>query len=144
MFPSGRPDPRFLASLPRDVRTDSFGNAWITRGTGRPHLVLVAHRDRSGYVVSRITPDGFLRLQRLGNSPMPLFDQFHVGRRVLVYSQGGILPAVVACPSTHFRRGSDAPVPEATVDDLWVDIGAESDREATAMGVSLLDPVIDP
>ena len=139
-FPSGRPSPEFLAMLPHGTRVDSFGNAWFTRGTGRPHILILTHRDIPGYVVSRITPDGYLRLQRLGTGT-PLFDQFQVGRRVFVYTAKGVLPAVVACPSTHFRRGADLPVPEATVDDLWVDVGAESDREAETMGISLLDPV---
>lgn len=139
-FPSGPPNPGFLALLPQGTRVDSFGNAWFTRGTGRPHILVLTHRDIPGYVVSRITPDGYLRLQRLGTGT-PLFDQFQVGRRVLVYTQRGVVPAVIACPSTHFRRGADVPVPEATVDDLWVDVGAESDREAEAMGIAVLDPV---
>jgi len=141
MFPSGRPDPALLSKLPKDVHVDSFGNVWVTRGTKGPHILYLTHRDAPGYVVSEITPEGFLRLQRLGTPATPLFDQFMVGRRVLVYTQGGVLPAVVGCPSTHFRRGGDVPIPEATVDDLWVDIGAESGAEAGGMGVAVLDPV---
>jgi putative aminopeptidase FrvX len=138
MFPSGAPSPGLR--LPA-VQTDVYGNAWMTRGRGRPHRLLLTHRDVPGYVVSEVSADGFLRVQRLGAGASPLVDQFMVGQRVVVYTQGGALPAVVACPSTHFRRGADVPVPEATVDDLWVDAGAESDRMASAMGIALLDPV---
>ena len=140
-FPSGPVDSAIRASLGPEAHFDSFGNAWKTSGSGRPHFLVVVRRDAPGYVVSSITPDGFLRLQRLGNPASPLFDQFMVGRRVLVYTQGGPLPAVVGCPSTHFRRGADLPIAEATVDDLWVDVGAESDHEAEAMGIAVLDPV---
>jgi putative aminopeptidase FrvX len=142
MFPSGRMDPELLARLPKDVHVDSFGNAWVTRGSKGPHILFLTHRDAPGYVVSQITPDGFLRVQRIGTPVTPLFDQFMVGRRLLVYTRDRVLPAVAACPSTHFRRGGDVPIPEATVDDLWIDIGAESDREAEEMGVAMLDPVI--
>ncbi len=142
MFPSGRPSRGLLERLPSDVQVDTYGNAWVTRGSGHPHRLLLTHRDIPGYVVSEITADGFLRLQRLGSGASLLQDQFMVGQRVLVYSTPGPLPAVVACPSTHFRRGADVPVPEATVDDLWVDVGASSDAEAAAMGISLLDPVV--
>ncbi|MEP7027962.1 MAG: M20/M25/M40 family metallo-hydrolase [Candidatus Eisenbacteria bacterium] len=144
MFPSGRPDPALLERLPKGARVDAYGNVWVTRGQGRPHVLVLTHRDVPGYVVSSITPQGYLRLQRLGTPATALYDQFQVGRRVLVYTRGGVLPAVIACPSTHFRRGADVPVPEATVDDLWVDVGAESDREAEAMGIALLDPVVPP
>jgi putative aminopeptidase FrvX len=140
-FPSGPVDAELRASLPKDAHFDSFGNAWVTSGSGSPHYLVVVRRDTPGYVVSSNTPDGYLRLQRLGTPATPLFDQFMVGRRVLVYTKNGPLPAVVGCPSTHFRRGADVPVPEATVDDLWVDVGAESDRDAEAMGIALLDPV---
>ena len=125
MFPSGRPDPAFLARLPKDAHVDSFGNVWVTRGSGSPHILTLTHRDAPAHVVSRITPDGFLRLQRLGTPLSALFDQFLVGRRILIYTRTGVLPGVVACPSTHFRRGTDVPIPEATVNDLWVDVGAE-------------------
>src|SRR5882672_1697754 len=132
-FPSGPPSPEFLARLPKDVRVDNFGNAWVTRGSGRPHVLVLAHRDAPGYVVSQITKDGYLRLQRLATPATPLFDQFMVGKRLVVYTQRGSLPAVVTAPSTHFRRGGNVPVPEATVDDLWIGVGAESDGEAREM-----------
>jgi len=141
MFPSGDMDPSLRAQLPADTHYDSFGNAWVTRGSGSPRVLYVARRDLPGYVVSSITPEGYLRLQRIGTPLSPLFDQFMVGQRVLVYTSWGARAAVVGCPSTHFRRGADVPIPEATVDDLWVDIGAESDAEAHSMGIDLLDPV---
>src|SRR5258705_9479996 len=140
-FPSGPVDAELRVHLPKGAHFDSFGNAWVTSGSGRPHYLVVARRDTPGYIVSSISPDGYLRLQRLGTPASPLFDQFMVGRRVLVYTQDGPIPPVVACPSTHFRRGADVPIPEATVDDLWVDVGAESERDAAAMGIALLDPV---
>ena len=140
-FPSGPIEPGIPADFPKDSHIDSFGNAWYTYGSGSPHYLVVARRDSPGYVVSSITPDGYLRLQRLGTPASPLFDQFMVGRRVLVFTKNGPVPAVVACPSTHFRRGADLPIPEATVDDLWVDAGAASAGEAEAMGIALLDPV---
>jgi putative aminopeptidase FrvX len=141
-FPSGPPGPAFLRQLPRDVHVDNFGNAWTTRGSGAPHVLLLTHRDVPGWVVSQITADGFLRMQRLGTGPTALVDQFAVGKRLVVYTQKGPLPVVATAPSTHFRRGADVPVPEATVDDLWLDVGAESAAEAEALGLALLDPVV--
>ena len=138
-FPSGPPRPGLL---PEGAQVDEYGNAWITHGRGRPHRLLLTHRDVPGYVVSEVTSEGYLRLQRLGSASSLLVDQFMVGQRVEVFTANGKLPAVIACPSTHFRRGADLPVPEATVDDLWVDIGAESEQMAHEMGVSLLDPVV--
>src|SRR5262249_20956892 len=74
-----------------------------------------------------------------GSSPSLLWDQFQIGRRVFVTTKDGrVLPGVVAAPNTHFRRGDDVPIPEATVDDIWVDVGAETDKQAHAMGIENL------
>src|SRR5438105_4641217 len=76
-----------LATLPSDVHVDNFGNAWVTRGGGRPHVLVLAHRDAPGWVVSQVTKDGYLRLQRLGSGATPLIDQFLVGKRMVVYTR---------------------------------------------------------
>ena len=46
-------------------KTDNLGNLWISFGSGSPHRLLATSVDEPGYVVSEITPDGFLRVQRL-------------------------------------------------------------------------------
>jgi len=124
------------------LETDGFGNVFVRFGSGKPVTLVAVRRDVPAYFVSSITPDGYLRLQNQGTSPSPLWDQFQVGRRVFVTTRDGrVLPGVVAAPNTHFRRGDDAPIPEATVDDLWVDVGAESDAEVRAMGIEVLSLV---
>lgn len=121
------------------LETDGFGNVFVRFGSGKPVTLVAVRRDVPAYFVSSITPDGYLRLQNQGTSSSPLWDQFQVGRRVFVTTHDGrVLPGVVAAPNTHFRRGDDVPIPEATVDDLWVDVGAETDKEVRAMGIEVL------
>ena len=45
--------------------TDNLGDVIVTIGSGAPHRLIVAPIDEPGYVVSEITPDGYLRVQRL-------------------------------------------------------------------------------
>ncbi len=52
-------------------KTDNLGNVYVTLGSGAPHRLIVAPMDAPGYVVSGITPDGYLRLQRLPQAPPP-------------------------------------------------------------------------
>jgi hypothetical protein len=47
------------------AKTDNLGNVYLTLGSGAPHRLLVTAIDEPGYVVSGITQDGFLRVQRL-------------------------------------------------------------------------------
>src|SRR6266581_3779269 len=123
---------------------DNLGNLTVVVGSGKPSLLLVAHMDEPGYVVSGVTEQGYLKLQRLARIPLsPLFDQFHMGQPLLVQARRGTLPAVAVVHSTHLWRGNAAPLARAVLDeDLFVDIGARSPGEVEAAGVTLLDPVV--
>src|SRR5438093_5625116 len=123
---------------------DNLGNLTVSIGSGKPGLLLVAHMDEPGYVVTGITDQGYLKLQRLARIPLsPLFDQFHMGQPLLVQARRGTLPAVAVVHSTHLWRGNAAPLARAVLDeDLFVDIGARSPGEVEAAGVALLDPVV--
>ena len=46
-------------------KTDNLGNVIVTLGSGAPHRLIVTPMDEPGYVVSAITSDGYLRVQRL-------------------------------------------------------------------------------
>jgi len=123
---------------------DSLGNLTVTVGSGGTGLLLVAHMDEPGYVVTGITDRGYLKLQRLSRQPLPaLFDQFHMGQPLLVQTRRAAVPAVAVVPSTHLWRGSAAPLNRPILDeDLFVDIGARTPGEVAAAGVALLDPVV--
>lgn len=123
---------------------DSLGNLSATVGSGDPGLILVAHMDEPGYVVTGITDRGYLKLQRLARLPLtPLFDQFHLGQPLLIQTRRGVVAAVAAVHSTHLWRGNAAPLNRQLLDeDLFVDIGARTPDEVGAAGVALLDPVV--
>src|SRR5258708_17102607 len=63
---SGRIREQLKALAPE---TDNLGNVYVTVGSGAPRRLLVTAIDEPGYVVSGITSDGFLRLQRLPQAP---------------------------------------------------------------------------
>jgi putative aminopeptidase FrvX len=126
-------------------QVDSLGNLQLSFGRGAPHTVLVAPLDESGYVVSRITNDGYLRLHRhtaaTGNV---LRDQFAVGQPVQIRTASGRMVAgVTATPSLHLSRLLGAPELRRIRDigDLWVDVGAANAGTVAALGVRNLDPV---
>jgi len=133
-----------LHTAPR-VEVDSIGNILVTlEGTGPgPHRLLVAPIDEPGYVVSGITPEGYLRLQRLPQqSPQSLFDALHFAQPVTVLSRDGrYIRGVIAGLSVHLQPGRrDAPKMDH-LDDMYVDIGASSEAEARRAGVDVLDPL---
>jgi putative aminopeptidase FrvX len=122
-------------------QVDRFGNLVKRVGSGMPRRVVACGIDFPAYVVSQITSAGYLRVRRTGNAGHPLWDQFHEAQRVAVMTRNGRLPGVVAVANGHFAQQHRADTVAATMDDLWIDIGASSSAEAARAGVALLDPL---
>ena len=128
------------------VAVDAIGNVLVTmEGSGPgPRRWIVAPIDEPAYVVSAITPDGYLRLQRLPQqSPQFLFDALHFAQQVSVLARDGRrIPGVIAGLSVHLQPGRrDGPKMDH-LDEIYVDIGASSEGEARQAGVDVLDPLI--
>ena len=129
---------RLAASNPR---TDNLGNVWVDFGNGSPHTLLVTAIDGPGYVVSGITDDGFLRVQRLPQAaPHPSFDALHFAQPIFITTRAGKrVPGVFAGLSVHLEPGR-LNVPKMNhLDEMYVDIGAKNAEEVRAAGVDLLD-----
>jgi putative aminopeptidase len=124
-------------------KTDNLGNLWVSFGSGAPHRLLVTFVDEPGYVVSDITPDGFLRVQRLPQAaPNPVFDTLHFAQPVWVMTRSGKkFPGVFAGLSVHLQPARVNPPKMNHPDEMYVDIGATSAADVRAAGVDLLDPV---
>jgi putative aminopeptidase FrvX len=124
-------------------KVDAWGNYSKTAGSGAPHRVVACALDQSGFVVSQITDDGYLRMRRAGAvTPHQLWDQFHEAQRVRVLTKNGYVKATTAATNGHYAQFHRADSLAATIDYLWVDIGASSRAEAERAGVALLDPVV--
>lgn len=131
------------AAKPHQLETDNLGNLSVTFGSGAPHKMIVAAMDEPGYVISAITDDGYLRVQRLPQTaPHSLFDQLHFTQPVQILTRKGKwVTGVVAGLSTHLQGGRrDAPRSNHP-DDMYIDIGASSRAEARQAGVDVLDPI---
>jgi endoglucanase len=99
--------------------------------------------DEPGYVVSEITADGYLRVQRLPQAaPNPLFDALNFAQPVVVVTRTGKQVAgVFAGLSVHLQPGRLNPPKMNHVEELYVDLGAKNAEEVRAAGVDVLDPI---
>lgn len=133
-------------------QVDNLGNVTLTVGSGAPHRLLITSIDEPGYVVSQITADGFLRVQRLPQAPPaagqaglhPWFELLHSAQPVEILARSGkAVPGVVAGLSTHLQPGRESPADRRTdhLDRIYVDVGARSPEEVRALGIDLLDPL---
>ena len=124
-------------------QTDNVGNVWVTFGSGTPHRLIAAPIDQPGYVVSQITADGYLRVQRLPQgAPNGVFDTLNFAQPVTVITRSGEkVPGVFGGLSVHLQPGRLNPPKMNHIEELYVDIGARNEEEVRTAGVDLLDPV---
>ncbi len=103
------------------VETDIYGNVLGGINDKAPvKLLLAAHIDEIGLMVSNIDSRGFVQVNLMGGSRPDAL----VGQRVQVHTDKGPVPGVVG------RKSGGAPKEEITVKDLYLDIGASSRSEA--------------
>ena len=142
--PPGAED-QAAASLARSLgagwSVDQHGNLVKRVGSGSPRRVVACGLDFPSYVVSQVTSDGYLRVRRTGTPAHQLWDQFHEAQRVAIVTARGRVPGVVAVANGHFAQQHRADTLAATMDDLWIDVGASSAAEVASAGIALLDPL---
>ncbi len=117
-----------------DLQIDPLGSVIaFKKGAARAKtdLMLSAHMDEVGLIVTHITEDGKLKFAAVGGIDQRILP----GKRVLA----GKVPGVIGAKPIHLLKGDEksAAVP---LDDLSIDIGAKDRAEAEA-AVSLGDPV---
>src|SRR6202041_126305 len=65
--------------------TDNMGNVIITMGSGSPNRLIVPPIDEPAFVVSEITADGYLRVQRLPQFGLPsIFNELYAAQPVKI------------------------------------------------------------
>jgi len=125
------------------TETDNLGDVVVTIGSGAPQRLIVTPIDEPGYVVSGITDDGYLRLQRLPQSSLPsILNELCSAQPVKIgISNGKWIDGVVAGLSVHLENGRAEPPKSSDIDNMYVDMGASSAAEARKAGVDILSPV---
>src|SRR5271168_4594110 len=124
--------------------TDNLGDVIVTIGSGAPHRLIVAPLDEPGFVVSEITSDGYLRVQRLPQGGLtPIFNEMYAAQPVRIETATGKwIDGVVAGLSVHLQPGRTNPPKAGDIENIYVDIGASSEAEVRKSGVDVLDPIV--
>ncbi len=127
------------APLADDVRTDTLGNLLVTRRGRTPRtLMLDAHMDEVGLMISHIEDDGFLRFTTIGGWDARVLPAHAVTIRT---RSGAYVRGVIGSLPPHILSQTDRekPVP---IESLFIDVGACSAEDARRHGVRLGDPAV--
>lgn len=122
----------YAGTFSHQVRTDEIGDVVAVLNPDCDFRVLLAgHMDEIALLVTAVTQEGFLRVNRTGGVFAPLYP----GHKVQVITERGPLYGSVVFTREMAKKEDLAPK------DLYIDIGAKSKEDALAH-VSLGDPVI--
>ncbi len=123
-----------VTPLVDDVRVDRLGNVIATkRGRRDDILMLDAHMDEVGFLVSYIEDGGFLRLSPLGGWDARVLPAHAV---TIAGRDGRRVRGVIGTLPPHVTQESERSK-AFKLEDLFVDIGVASRAEAEALGVEV-------
>ncbi len=114
------------------VNKDAIGNL-IARKPGKgPRIMLIAHMDEVGLIVRRITPDGFLQVERLGGISL----QALPGASLDLWSENEPRIVHVGLPAAHLVHGNE---PAIKLEALYIDASIDSPTKAREAGIRVGD-----
>ena len=118
-----------------ELRVDRLGNLIARKKGGGPKVVVAAHMDEIGFLVSHVDEKtGYLRIEPMGGfDPRTL-----IAKRVVVHTASGPLVGLIGIKPIHILTEEEKKK-ELKVSDLFVDLGlpGEKVKERVRLG----DPV---
>lgn len=109
-----------------DIKIDNLGNLIAFKKGKKPapkKLMLSAHMDEVGLMVTDITSDGFIKFDEVGGLDRRILP----GKRVNIGKKA--LSGVIGIKPVHLTKGDEREaIPE--ISDMYIDIGADSREEA--------------
>lgn len=123
-----------VKDLVDEIETDNLGNVYaIKRGTGDKKVMIGAHMDEIGFIVTHIDDNGFVRFHTLGGfDPKTLTAQ-----RVIIHGKKDVI-GVMASKPIHVMTAEERNK-VAKISDYFIDTGmsAEKVKENISIGDSI-------
>jgi len=125
---------KIITSLPNyTIKRDRLGSIFaFKKGTSDKHVMVAGHMDEVGMMVTSITSLGMIKMQALGG----LDPQILIANTYHIHTAKGILKGYIGAIPPHLKTAQNL-----SLDDMLLDIGAQTKEEALHMGVSLGDRI---
>lgn len=104
-----------------EVSTDALGSIIGTVGEGNTHIMLDAHLDRIGLIVTAVDESGFLRVDKCGGADVRVL----AAAEVTVWGKEPLYGVITSTPP-HLASDDDAKA--ASFDSIFVDTGLPGDK----------------
>ena len=113
-----------------EFKEDGVGNLSTTVGNKGRQIAFMAHMDELGFLITYVKENGYLRFKPVGG-----WDVRGIYNRVVeILTDKGVVYGVTGLKPPHLLKKEEFNK-ILSWDDLYIDIGVESDREATERGI---------
>ncbi|MFW9830846.1 MAG: M42 family metallopeptidase [Candidatus Thorarchaeota archaeon] len=119
------------------LETDALGNLFASIGSGDPHILLIAHMDELGFVVTHIEENGCIRFRKIGG----IDDRLLPSRPVIIHTQSGPVRGVIGMVPPHLMIDRSQMQRVIPWQELYIDLCTRSREETEALGIRILDPI---
>lgn len=117
-----------------EVKVDVLGNViGVKKGDEKyPTILLDAHMDEVGFMITHIDKNGFLRFDLLGG----LDQRVLYAQKVVIKGDKGKIRGFIGAKAPHLLKPEERSK-AVDVEDLFIDIGASSRDEVYEMGIKI-------
>jgi len=113
-----------------EFKEDEVGNLSTTIGSGGRRIAFMAHMDELGFLINYVDKNGYLRFKPIGG-----WDVRGVYNRVVeILTDQGMVYGVIGLKPPHLSKKEEMDK-VLSWDDLYIDLGVESDEEAKKMNI---------
>jgi len=122
-----------------DIEEDNMGSL-ICKKVGKdesPKIMLAGHMDEVGFMVKHISGSGYISFTTLGG----WWDQVLLSQRVAIKTRKGDVIGVIGAKPPHLLS-SDERAKVVARKQMYIDIGAISEKEVEKAGVRVGDPIV--
>ena len=125
----------YIDEISEDINGNLICKRFANNKEKSKTILLVAHIDEIGMMVTYIEPSGFIRFTKIGGVDVQLL----IGRNVNILHNDNVIKGVIGALPIHMKKGT----PKTDIDfpDMWIDIGVSNKEEALTL-VQVGDAII--
>ena len=123
-----------LSGVVDEIKEDNMGNIYAIKNGDEdlPKIILAAHMDEVGFIVTHIDNDGYLRYAPLGGiDPRVIY-----ASDVVIKGKMGTISGYVGAKPPHLMKKGEEPK-SLSHDELVIDVGANSKKEVEELGIDI-------
>jgi len=121
------------------LEIDALGNLiGVKRGNDEgPKIMIAAHMDEVGLIITHIGKDGFLKFTKVGG----ISERYLSAQRVVIKTRNGKVVGVIGSKPVHLLKPEEAQK-VTPLEELFIDVGASGDEEVRKMGIRVGDRAV--